>query len=765
MITIGYSTRKSDPEFQEYLKKSCGFPKAQIIEKINNGEKNLSQTYNEIISESEYDIVVLCHDDIYFDTNNWGSKLVKTFEKNLEYGILGMAGTTHMPKSGMWWEDRSKMYGIVNHENEGKKWESRYSDSFQNSVKEVVVVDGVFIALQKQTIKETFDESVPGFHMYDINFCFKNFIKDVKIGVITNIRLTHKSIGMTNEQWDTNKNTFAKKYSELLPSKVKFTEQNKLNVLIGCLFFQKFTGSEMYVFELAKNLINLNCNVTIVASETNGPLVLMATKLGITVKNIKEAPGFKLGDGKWMMMTNNGPQPSTPNVYYKVSEVHYDIIHCQHKPIVETLNVLYPTIDKICTIHSEVIGIENPIVHDSIKRYIAIRPEIKEYIVNNFDISENIVDVIYNPIDETKFYNKNLKSENYILFVGSIDYLRKNTICDLVEVSKEENKELWLVGENKDTYLNDLLKNSHVKYFPPTLEVDKYIHKCSETSGILLGRTTIEGWMCGKSGWIYNIDNMGNIISKNLYETPNDVDKFYSKNVTLNIKNQYFNILNEVKNNKINGKKLFDYFNKVVCLNLKKREDRKIKFISQSLNLDLGIFEFFEAIDGNLLDLSKYNPSLLPGEVGVMLSNLEIIKNAKENNLENILIIEDDCVFEEDMVSKFDFLYKEVPNDWDMIYFGGNHNLHWTNGIPNNIINDNVIKINHSFAIHCVAIKSHLFDEIIEMISTYSQQIDVMYCSLQKKYNVYSFYPAIAKQDVDFSDIQNKIVDYNYLIK
>jgi hypothetical protein len=470
--------------------------------------------------------------------------LVKTFEKNPEYGILGMAGTTHMPKSGMWWEDRSKMYGIVNHENEGKKWESRYSDSFQNSVKEVVVVDGVFIALQKQTIKETFDESVPGFHMYDINFCFKNFIKEVKIGVITNIRLTHKSIGMTNEQWDTNKNTFAEKYSESLPSKVKFTEQNKLNVLIGCLFFQKFTGSEMYVFELAKNLINLNCNVTIIASETNGPLVLMATKLGITVKNIKEAPGFKLGDGKWMMMTNNGPQPSTPNVYYKVSEVHYDIIHCQHKPIVETLNVLYPTTDKICTIHSEVIELENPVIHDSIKRYIAIRPEIKEHIINNFSISENIIDVVYNPIDETKFYNKNLKSENYILFVGSIDYLREQSIKDLVLYSKEQGKELWLVGENKSNYLQELLQNSHVKHFPPTLEVDKYIHKCSETAGILLGRTTIEGWMCGKPGWIYNVDSSGNILNKNLFDIPENIDKFKSSNVSKKIKQSYIEVLN-----------------------------------------------------------------------------------------------------------------------------------------------------------------------------------------------------------------------------
>jgi hypothetical protein len=170
MITIGYSTRNSNPEFQEYLKKSSGHPKVQIIEKVNNGEKNLSEVYNEIISESNFNIIVLCHDDIYFDTNNWASKLVKQFDKNPDYGIFGMAGTTEMPKSGMWWEDRSKMYGIVNHESEGKKWESKYSDSLGNDIKEVVVVDGVFIAINKQKIKSNFDETVSGFHMYDVNF-------------------------------------------------------------------------------------------------------------------------------------------------------------------------------------------------------------------------------------------------------------------------------------------------------------------------------------------------------------------------------------------------------------------------------------------------------------------------------------------------------------------------------------------------------------------------------------------------------------------
>jgi hypothetical protein len=155
-----------------------------------------------------------------------------------------------------------------------------------------------------------------------------------------------------------------------------------------------------------------------------------------------------------------------------------------------------------------------------------------------------MVDVIYNPIDDTKFFNKGLSPDNYILFVGSIDYLRKNTIFDLVQLSKNEGKELWLVGENKSDYLSELLKNTHVKHFGPTLDVDKYIHKCTETAGILLGRTTIEGWMCNKPGWIYDVDKFGNILSKKLHLIPSDIDKFKSSNVCKTIKIEYLKLLN-----------------------------------------------------------------------------------------------------------------------------------------------------------------------------------------------------------------------------
>lgn len=544
MITVGYSTRQNNPQFQEYLKKSSGFKKINVIEKVNNGEKSLSEVYNEILNESTDDIVILCHDDIYFDSTGWYQKIIKHFEKNQEFGIIGVAGSTYLPKSGQWWEDRSKMVGIVNHEHNGKKWESKYSDNLQYDIKETVIVDGLFIAIHKKRIKKQFDESVPGFHFYDVNFCFSNYLNNVKIGVITNVRVTHKSIGVTNEQWEINRETFSKKYEQDLPVKIKIKEGEKLKILISCLFFKNFTGSELYVYELAKGLVKLGHDVTVL-SDIKGPLSEIAKKQGIKVKSLEEPPGFKLGDGKWVINTPNGFVVSQPNTLYKITDVNFDIIHVQHKPITEHILKLYPNIPKISTIHSEVIELENPVKHESIKKYVAIRPEIKEHISSKFDISDSEIEVIYNPIDAEKFKSTNVKEENSLLFVGTIDFLRKDTIYDLIEYTKINNMELWLVGENKSDYLTDILMNKHVKHFKADWNTQTYINKCKETAGILLGRTTIESWLCNKPAWIYNVDSNGYILNKILTHVPEDVEKYYSENVVNQINKLYLKILNE----------------------------------------------------------------------------------------------------------------------------------------------------------------------------------------------------------------------------
>ena len=546
MITIGYSTRQSNPHFQEYLKKTCGYPKVEIIEKVNPNGRSLTEVYNEILSESKSDVVVLCHDDIYFEKNGWGNYILNHF-KRTEYGILGVAGSTHIPKSGMWWEDRRRMVGIVNHEHEGKKWESKYSPSLGKEISPTIIVDGLFLVIHKQRIKHNFDETVNGFHMYDVNFCFRNYLDGVKVGVMFDIRITHKSIGMTNDEWEKNRISFSEKFEKSLPQKISKTTKDKLNILLSCLNFKTFTGSEVYVYELAKNLIKRGHNVTVL-SEIGGPLTEMAKKLGIKVFSFQEPPGFKRGDGVWSVQTPNGMQKSQEGMLYKITDTKFDIIHVQHEPVTNLVLQLFPTEEKIATIHSEVIELEKPVLNDTIKKYIAIRPEIKSHIIESYEIPENKIDVIYNPVDEVRFKPSNKKDKNYLLFVGTIDYLRENTIRDLIEYTKEQSLELWLVGEKKSEYLDEIKQIPHVKWFPPTWNTERYISEAKETAGILLGRTTIESWMSGKNSWIYQVDNSGFILSKELFEPPSDLNKFSSSIVTDKIIENYLSIINETSN-------------------------------------------------------------------------------------------------------------------------------------------------------------------------------------------------------------------------
>jgi glycosyltransferase involved in cell wall biosynthesis len=218
MITVGYSTRKHNPEFIELLKSTSGFKDVKVIEKINNGEKSLSKTYNEILEESETDILILCHDDILFEKPYWGKRVLEHFEKSENYGILGVAGTKFLPSSGRWWDIQGEMVGQVYHQHEGKKWLSEYNKSFGSKIIETVIVDGLFLAIHKKRIKSNFDESFDGFHFYDVSFCFSNFLNGVKIGTISNVPLTHMSIGMTNQKWEDNRIKFSTTYSKELPS-------------------------------------------------------------------------------------------------------------------------------------------------------------------------------------------------------------------------------------------------------------------------------------------------------------------------------------------------------------------------------------------------------------------------------------------------------------------------------------------------------------------------------------------------------------------
>ena len=303
MISVVFSTREDNPKHKEHILVTSGIYKdIEVIQYINNGEYSLTEIYNKALKETTNDIVVFCHDDIILETKNWGNKILNHFKRNPNYGIIGKAGTKYMPSSGRWWDyGMTEVVGQVYHQNEGKKWLSKYNESFGNKIEDTIIVDGLFFVVNKNNIVKDFDEDIKGFHFYEIDFCFNNFLNGVKVGVISDISVTHLSIGQTNQQWEDNRVQFVEKYVKNLPKiipynynikKVKDKEPlvsilmpiynygNRINQTLNSVFDQDYTNIEVilvddgstdeFVKMKLKQLENVD-KIKVVYKENGGP--------------------------------------------------------------------------------------------------------------------------------------------------------------------------------------------------------------------------------------------------------------------------------------------------------------------------------------------------------------------------------------------------------------------------------------------------------------------------------------------------------------
>ena len=133
-----------------------------------------------------------------------------------------------------------------------------------------------------------------------------------------------------------------------------------------------------------------------------------------------------------------------------------------------------------------------------------------------------------------------------MLFIGTLDYLRKQILSDLGEMTNQNNQELWIIGADNMGYAADLTQFKHVKYLGVKSNVEDYIKKCDYTAGIFKGRTTIEGFLCGKQGWIYYVDKEGKILHKELQDVPVDIEKYKSDYSSSKVFNLYETVINEV---------------------------------------------------------------------------------------------------------------------------------------------------------------------------------------------------------------------------
>lgn len=205
------------------------------------------------------------------------------------------------------------------------------------------------------------------------------------------------------------------------------------------------------------------------------------------------------------------------------------------------------------------------------------------------------------------------------------------------------------------------------------------------------------------------------------------------------------------------------YFDGIFFLNLDRRVDR-LDQITEQLNIVEINAERISAVDGNELnpDPKIGNGWNHKGVAGCALSHRKIIQIAKERGYKNFIVIEDDTIFSDNFSKDLEFFMNQVPDDWDMIYFGGNH----LGGLKP--VNTNVGRCRHTLTTNMYAMKSTLYDVVLNAISDtvggLEMPVDVLYTKIQNgPYNCYAVRPQLVWQSSIFSDIENKSQDLPYL--
>jgi hypothetical protein len=201
---------------------------------------------------------------------------------------------------------------------------------------------------------------------------------------------------------------------------------------------------------------------------------------------------------------------------------------------------------------------------------------------------------------------------------------------------------------------------------------------------------------------------------------------------------------------------LNEFFPHQVCINLDKRPDRWERIQARFVEHSLDQVVRFPALDGNSLKVPSGWPSF-PGAYGCLRSHLEVVEQAREQARPNVLIFEDDAVLAPGFNTRFAGYVQQLPQDWDMVFFGAIH------GQPLTRITDNIIRVTHSLSTYAYAVRHTIYDAFIEVNRKAPSVLDENTRSLQKRFNCYCFMPHLAWVEEDYSDVRPETINLWWL--
>ena len=144
---------------------------------------------------------------------------------------------------------------------------------------------------------------------------------------------------------------------------------------------------------------------------------------------------------------------------------------------------------------------------------------------------------------------------------------------------------------------------------------------------------------------------------------------------------------------------IIDYFDRTSIINLPERSDRRSETIDEFKRIGRPIknekVNFFPAIRP---DTPDGFPSL--GAKGCLLSHMSAIKKARQDNLANILIMEDDIAFISDInIVAAEALQELEGTDWGFLYLGHEYPLKKTSGRRLELLTE-PLPLTHFYAIN-----------------------------------------------------------------
>src|SRR5574344_1136126 len=123
---------------RENIEKTIGVEYEIVVIDNSRNTYTIFSAYNEGVKRAVGDILCFMHDDIIFETNEWGIT-VEQILKQTEIGAVGVAGTHYLPNFPCYWSDCCVTVGVFNLNGELCDWQCSKE---RNKLYSVCALDG-----------------------------------------------------------------------------------------------------------------------------------------------------------------------------------------------------------------------------------------------------------------------------------------------------------------------------------------------------------------------------------------------------------------------------------------------------------------------------------------------------------------------------------------------------------------------------------------------------------------------------------------------